>query len=447
MKNERSDLLFLLICFALCAALTLGMLFSGPSAARANEVLASAPALRSGERWNTRVLSDLSDWLSDRFCLRQELITAHNRLLAALGGGAAADVIAGRDGWLYYAPTLDDYTGAGALSDAELAAAARNLFLMQEYCAGRGARFLFVPAPNKNSLYDAAMPSYGVKAQEHSAQRLLRLLDAQGVANADLFAAFAARDEVLYFAHDSHWNARGAALAADEINARLGRQSACFAADFSARTPHAGDLFEMRYPAARDDETDCVFGGALDYVREGKDTRPDSITINTSSSGGDGTLLMFRDSFGNALYPYLADSFAAARFSRATAYNLTLAEKLGADTVVVELVERNLRYLLRFTPVMPAPERTLTEPGTFAGTVALTCPEATPALNGYTLYRGTLPEAAVGAPVCLCCGAAAYEAFTGGDGAFSCYLPAELSPDFAAVRVGDALCMYQTINP
>ena len=446
MKNERSDLLFLLVCFALCAALTLGMLFAGPSAARANEVLSSAPALRGGGTWNARFLSDVSDYLSDRFCLRQELITAHNRLFAALGGGASADVIAGRDGWLYYAPTLDDYTGASALSDAELAAAARNLLLMREYCADRGVKFLFVPAPNKNSLYDAAMPSYGVKAEERSAQRLLRLLDAQGVETADLFAAFGAQDEVLYFAHDSHWNAKGAALAADEINRGFGRESGYFTADFSGEAPHSGDLFEMRYPAARDGETDRVYGGELRYTREGSDTRPDSITINTHSDAG-GTLLMFRDSFGNSLYPYLAESFGTARFSRATAYNLTLAEKLGADCVAVELVERNLRYLLRFTPVMPAPERTLTGPETAAGSVELARSEASPAPEGCVLYRGTLPPETAGNPVYLRAEGRVFEAFSGENGAFSCWIPAETTPETVLVGAGNGLLAFETINP
>ena len=446
MKHKGLDLLFLCVCLALCAVLALGMLFAGPAAARANEVLASAPALRGADGLNTRFLSDVSTWLSDRFFLRQELITAHNRLLAALGGGESGDVIAGRDGWLYYSATLDDYTGADMLSDAALAAAARNLSLMRDYCEERGAQFLFVPTPNKNSLYDAAMPSYGVKAETHEAKRLLALLQAEGVPCADLFDTFGAQEEVLYFAHDSHWNARGAALAADEINRLLGRQSAYFTADFSGKTPHSGDLYEMRYPAAQDGETDFVYGGTLDYTREGSDTRPDSITINTHSDA-EGTLLMFRDSFGNALYPYLADSFGTARFSRATAYNLTLAEKLGASCVVVELVERNLRYLLRFTPVMPAPERTLTGAETPAGQAALECPETNPTLAGHILYRGALPESTAGAQTYLRAAGRCFEAFTDGEGGFACYLPEGLAPEAVLARVGDTIHVYQTNNP
>ena len=444
MKTRWPELLFLCLCFAMCAALSLGITFFGPAQARANERLAAAPALKNADgTLNADFLSDVSGWLSDRFFLRQELITAHNALGAALGGGAENDVVAGADGWLYYAPTLDDYTGAGAMGESELAAAARNVALMREYCDGRGLRFLFVPVPNKNSLYDAAMPSCGVKAETHDAQRLLALLAAEGVPCADLFTAFRAQPETLYFAHDSHWTSRGAALAADEINRCLGRSSAYFSGDFSETAPHAGDLFEMRYPAASDGETDRVYGGALRYERAGTDTRPDAITISTAS-GGTGGLLMFRDSFGNSLYPYLADSFASARFSRATAYDLTLAEKLGADCVVVELVERNLRYLLRYTPLMPAPARAPTDGGTPRGEAALTS-GAGP--EGFTVWQGTLPPEYAGARVFLRCADAAYEAFTGGDGRFSACLPDGETPDLVVARADGADSLFSAIIP
>ena len=68
---------------------------------------------------------------------------------------------------------------------------------------------------------------------------------------------------------------------------------------------------------------------------------------------------MFRDSFGNTLYPFLADSFGQATFSRSMPYRLTMLEDTGADTVLIELVERNLDYLCTRAPVFPAPVRGL----------------------------------------------------------------------------------------
>ena len=50
--------------------------------------------------------------------------------------------------------------------------------------------------------------------------------------------------------------------------------------------------------------------------------------------------------FGIALYPYLAEAFAAAEFSRSADYSVEAFSGLGADAVILEIVERNLPLLL-----------------------------------------------------------------------------------------------------
>ncbi len=438
------EILFASLCLVLCAALSLGMLAFGPAEAAANERLANKPKLQQKGKWNTNYLSDLANYVSDRFFLRQELITTRSRAAALLGSSTVKDVLLGKDGWLYYAPTLGDYCGTERRSDGELAAAARDLALMQEYCEGMGARFLFVSAPNKNTLYPQAMPGYRASGL-HDIHRLFPLLEAEGVHYADLYTEFATRQETLYFAHDSHWNSRGAALAADVINASFGRGSAYFAAPFEGETRHDGDLYEMLYPAAEDPETDPVCGLALRCTRQGSDTRPDSITINTVG-GESGTLLAFRDSFGNSLYPYLADSFAKARFSRMTAYDLLLVEELDADCVLVELVERNLSYLLQNVPVMPAPERPLPDRADAAGELSLTRKEADKAPEGCVLVQGKLEESMTGRRVYLSAGSRCWEAFLLEEGGFAAYLPADALPDMLWVQ-GEETTAFTVNNP
>ena len=110
MYKQLSAALFAALCLACCAALAAGMLLFGPAEAGGNQVLAQKPALRAEDgAWNGDYLSQLADYVADHFYLRQELISLHNRALAALGASGASDVIVGREGWLYYAQTLDDY--------------------------------------------------------------------------------------------------------------------------------------------------------------------------------------------------------------------------------------------------------------------------------------------------------------------------------------------------
>ncbi len=427
MKHTPVAAVFLALLLLFCLIPSAGMLLFGASAAGANEVQSAAPVLRDADgAWNTGYLSDLADYVSDHFYLRQELITAHNALTAAVFRVSAEDdVILGADGWLYYAPTLDDYTGTAPMTERALFSAAHNLSLMQEYALAQGADFLFVIAPNKNSLYADAMPDYGAGSEPHDAQRLFALLDAYGVQYTDLFSRFSAEAEPLYFRHDSHWNTRGAALAADAINACFGIRSDYFSDAFAATAAHTGDLFEMLYPTAADPETDVVYGGALTLDYETASVRPDSITIRVSG-GGEKRLLAYRDSFGNLLYPYLADSFGWSRFSRSSVYDLTAIGAEDIDCVLVELVERNLDYLLAYMPLCPSPVRALTLPETVSGTVSAAFDSDTRAPEGCAAFTGTAPAGTdADSPVYVVCGGSVYDAFLGADGAFTAYLPAE----------------------
>lgn len=443
MKKKLCNGIFLMVFLLLCLTPVVGMVLWGPSEAAANEQLRRPPALTDKDgNWNTGYLSDLAAWVNDRFFLRQELVTGKNWLGAnLLHTSGAEDVIVGAEGWLYYAPTVPDYTGTGLMTRRSLFAAANNLALMAEYCAGQGRDFAFVIAPNKNSLYPEAMPDHGVKAQTTNAQALLQELAVRNIKTVDLFDVFSKQPEVLYFAHDSHWNSKGAALGADHINAAFGIDSSYFAADFSDSRPHQGDLYTMLYPSLTDPERDPVCGAELTYTFTGTGTKPDSITIETEGAG-QGTLLVYRDSFGNLLFPYLADSAASARFSRSTAYDLTR----DADRVLIQLVERNLHYLVTYAPVMPSPVRQITVPDKTVG-VAACDSTARNAPEGTVRLSGTLPAAVdAESSVYLVCAGVTYEAFILEDDGFCAYVPEGAEPQTLVVRENGTLTAYEFLK-
>lgn len=440
MKQKLFSGIFILLFLALCLTTVVGMALFGPSSAAANEQLQQTPSLTGKDgKLNTDYLSDLAQWVNDRFYLRQELVTLHNRLKAdLLGTSGAEDVIIGKDGWLYYSPTLPDYTSTNLMSDRTLFAAVNNLTLMAQYCEAQGRDFVFVITPNKNALYADKMPDYGLQAQTSNAERLLQALTARNVKTANLFDAFSQKAEPLYFAHDSHWNSQGAALGADCINAAFGMQSNYFSADFSQSQPHQGDLYAMLYPALTDTEQNPVYGAALSYTFTGGGNKPDSITIETAGVG-QGRLLVYRDSFGNLLFPYLADSSASARFSRSTAYDLTQE----ADRVLIQLVERNLHYLVTYAPVMPSPQRDLDVPET---TMGITTCESTQknAPKGTVKLTGILPATAdTDSSVYVVCEEIAYEAFILQDGGFCAYVPNGAQPEFLAFNANNNLIAYK----
>ena len=442
MKQKVCLTLFIGLFLAISLTLSIGMIFAGPSQAGANELLSAAPKWQDSDGTiNREYLADLSKWIGDRFFLRQELITLDNALTAGVFGTSGNDkVIAGKDGWLFFSNTLADFAGTENMTPRELYSAAKNLELMNRFCQSQGREFAFLIAPNKNSVYAENMPSYGVTAEQTNAGELMALLKEMGVETVDLFTALENIQEPLYFAHDSHWNSKGAALGADLINQVLGVESSYFSADFSQSEPHTGDLFQMLYPAAQDTERNPVYGGTLNFRYTSKATKPDSITLQTEGSG-QGSLLVYRDSFGNLLYPYLADSYGKCYFSRSAVYDLTRE----GDYVLIELVERNLRNLIAMKnlPVMPSPSVAAQLPQRESGTAMVTV--SSKALEGLKLVSGTLPQTPdTESDVYVVCGGKTYEAFLLAENGFAAYVPEDAQVQHLVYAINHQMVMYET---
>ncbi|WP_325199139.1 alginate O-acetyltransferase AlgX-related protein [Oscillibacter sp.] len=446
MKKNVFYAAFTALILLLCLIPSLGMLLpKEEGAAGGNQALSRAPSLRDAEgNWNSNYLSQVQDYAGDNFHLRQEMITAWSALNAkALGSSITEDVVLGSDGWLYFADTLPDYVGLSPMSDREIFSAARNLALISEYCEDQGAAFLFTVAPNKNSLYWANMPDLTLPAarKPRDAKRLAEELERQGVEYLDCFALFREQEETLYFKTDSHWNGKGAALAADGVNEALGRSSSYFEGPFISQEVHKGDLYDMLYPAGDGLEADPVYGGELAIEYDVPIRSAENLTIMTHG-GGEGSLVMFRDSFGNNLYPYLADSFGTALFSRSMPYRLDLAAQREADCVAAELVERNLRYLIQNVPVMPAPGRGTEKPEGFTvyGSGVNFDVEPSEDLPGYALatcsaiLQGRDPLYPDSPVYVSASDGNYYEAFLLEDGAAGLYLPEGVRPLGLAYR-------------
>ena len=150
---------------------------------------------------------------------------------------------------------------------------------------------------------------------------------------------------------------------------------------------------------------------------------------------------MFRDSFGNTLYPFMAEDFGHAVFSRSMPYQMALLEESGVDTVVIELVERNLNYLVESAPIFPAPERLLSgQPPQGAAAASITAADDG-RLAGCIRLEGTLSGPIdVDSPIYIQLGALLYEASpagTGGEGEspFTLYVP-------AGSALGDVRALY-----
>lgn len=346
--------------FGACLLPFAAMPFAGEEVSLENRTLASFPSLTTEDGINTNFLSEAGAYFQDHFAFRNELVTANALLQGKLLGVSAEDgVIEGTDGWLYYYDSLDDYLGRNLLSRRSLFNIAHSTAMVQADLNAQNIRFLFTVAANKNSLYGEHMPYYDsfVITEENNLTRLVPILEKEGVNYLDLKTVFQNQDEVLYHKRDSHWNNKGAALAADEILTALGQEHDPWAGElYTVQKDFVGDLDAMLYPGAPTAEDEIYYDRehTYSYVEEVESNFDPKIT--TVCSDGTGSLVMYRDSFGNALLPFIADAYANAYFLRGEPYNLYAdLDTALADTVIMERAERFLPNVAANPPVMPAP--------------------------------------------------------------------------------------------
>lgn len=426
-----------------CLIPSAGMLLLPESEAAANQRLAPRPSLTLPDgRPNPAFPQQLTDYTADHFAFRQELITAGAALESTVFHTSAEDsVLLGREGWLFYRETLPCYLHTEPLSDRALYGAAHTLALLREYTETHGARFLFTVAPNKASLYPQYLPTVGVPLEgSDEIDRLRVWLEREQVPYADLFTAFRAQPEILYHRLDSHWNARGAALAHDMLVNVLGKSDAepFFNGEWHMEPIHHGDLYEMLYPAGRQMDDDAVFAREFRFVYNPEPRSVEDQRINTRCSGRSGSLLMFRDSFGNSLHRFLADSYKNAVFSRAMPYQMSLLDETGADTVILELVERNLHWLTERAPIFPAPVRGLQGEPPLGDATAAFSAQANNQCPGCIRLDGSLSGSVdADSPIYVRFGSTLYEASPVGTAEsglpFTLYIPEETAGDSACV--------------
>ena len=361
---KKGKLIYSILFFAVCLCPSVGMLVTKPETSSENRQLSEFPSVKTEEgKWNVEWLSQVGDYFQEHFAFRNELFTGNALLHGKVLQTSTADgVIQGKNDWLYYKDSLDDYLGQDLLSDRSLYNIAHMLSMTQEALNEKGVKFLFTIAPNKNSLYGENMPYYdSLKVtDETNRERLTQVLKQEGVSYADLYQAFTEQDEVLYHARDSHWNNKGAALAADVLMSALEKEHDSYENEpYEVRRDSTGDLDTMLYPLATTADDEVYYDKEMTYAVVGEIGSNFDPRITTVNPVKEGSLVMYRDSFGNALLPYMADAYANAYFSRGIPYQLNDVDTNAADTVIIERAERFLPEMSQFPPVLAASEVTL----------------------------------------------------------------------------------------
>lgn len=354
-KSEK--ILFVAACMVMCLLPFAGMALAPTNHTTENREMAELPELMTEDSVNEEFLEQLGLYFEDHFAFRNVLVMADSVIQSKVFGVSNMDtVIAGKNGWLYYTATLDDYQGRQTLSKRGIWNAVHNLSLTQRYVEDNGADFLVTVAPNKNSLYGENMPYYyknNISDTKNMDLFKAALLEWQ-VSYVDLFEPFESQKETLYLKRDSHWNQKGAVLAYNTMMDFLMLEHDTYETVSNIRTKtEYGDLNKMLYPVLAFPEWNYSYQKEQNYSYATDTESVEDAWVETVNREGNGSLLMFRDSFGNTLLPLMADTFQNAYFSKAVPYDLEkYMESYQPETVIIEKVERNIDGFAKEPPVM-----------------------------------------------------------------------------------------------
>jgi len=289
-----------------------------------------------------------------------------------LGVSPIPEVVVGNEGWLYYIGAAGDrlidrhVRGRDPFTHAELEQWRTHLIERTRSYRKLGAKYVFVIAPNKESIYPEHLPNWiGPRAGPTRIDQLVaHMSTVPEVTVIDLRASLRAakRESVVYYKADTHWNTRGAYAAYSEILRVLAADFPGLPAkEWESLGPKAIDRtgFDMARMLGLVPETP-----EADFVLEHdactrSDTVPVPVPADLQSrltapssftrceSLGNVDAVIFQDSFGTALTPLLARSFRSTTSFRTTGgpnhkVGYGMPEQLNANLVVEILVERSL---------------------------------------------------------------------------------------------------------
>ena len=325
-----------------------------------NKPLSEFPALIEDGTFNVDFLEECGAYFEDHFALRPQMVNLNAWMQDTfLNQSATNQVILGEDGWMFYEGTMDDYHNENQMTTRGLNNAVQNLRIMQSYVESKGSQFIVTIVPNKNTLYGEYMPMNQKEGLgEGNLERIAPMLEEAGITYVDLQKAFNETDEVLYYKEDSHWSNKGAVLAYESFMDAI--EGMTNPVDFSNMpyeivSEHMGDLAEMLFPITGELEENEIYTYDWKYEYVGEVTDNMDNWIETKNLSRAGTLLMYRDSFGESLLPFMAEAFGTAYFSRLVPYNMANMDEYKPDVVIVERVERRISSFADEPAAMQAP--------------------------------------------------------------------------------------------
>lgn len=200
-----------------------------------NRLPARFPQLQSPDLAGAqKFIGGLEACFNDNFGFRKKLIRFfQNWKIGLYHDRSVFKIIVGQDHWLFWgeAQMVEHFLGTAQFTPAQLQTWQKLLEKRRDWLAQRGIQYLFVVAPDKQSVYPEQLPAWLINAaptnRETKLDQFLKFMKVHStVPVLDLRGPMIAAKKIapLYLQNDTHWNLLGGFVGAQALVQTLAQQ-------------------------------------------------------------------------------------------------------------------------------------------------------------------------------------------------------------------------------
>lgn len=273
------------------------------------------------------------NYYNDTFQLRNRFIKYYNYYNVTFYRQSPLNtVIIGKDNWLFFSgEELDSYTGRNRFTDEELQTIREELEFRSQYLARLGVKFYFMIVPAKICIYSdkVGYEYYRMNKQTWGEQVNDYLKKTSGIKIIDIFDSLRSHSEPvnLYYRLDNHWNELGGFYAARQVLLNMKKDLPALEVPdvndvaYTSSITIKGNLNKMLgyLDVFREQEISLTPKKGYKAVQGEFGNYPPTPgfaypweyeKVKEIKNSSKPRLLIISDSFGEAIFPFLAESFS-----------------------------------------------------------------------------------------------------------------------------------------
>ena len=321
-----------------------------------NRALAKFPQPPQGWQNVQPYVAGLEAYFNDHFGCRKCLVQWNNKLRWWAFDDKNSEVLVGKDGWMFTtgAQMIDHYSGLLQFTPDQLHDWQVLLEKRRDWLAQRGISYLFVVAPDKQTIYPEGLPDWVTKVspQTKMDQFFTYMREHSTVPVLDLRNAVLAgkKSNPTFWKTDTHWNFFGSFLAYQEVVRALAKEVPAMKlepmpfSDFNLSTQlqAGGDLARILGLSLSESNAYTLSpkpGLPLFTTKLAPPDRQIEPKFSYTPSAK-GSLIVFQDSFGLSWMDFLAYNFHQVTYLWQYDLDPAWIEREKPDIVVNEMVER-----------------------------------------------------------------------------------------------------------